>query len=181
MRKGVAGSAAAEARRVRDAIDEARFHLARLAFDIAAIKARNPKQEHRHLIAAVKSAVELLPEIPNNLPAIALLRSVIPALERTRPAGRKSRGQSADLWQDRNELIVETLKLIHKKYGFNPTRSDATKDKYDDSHCGSLIISKALKELEIQLSWFEKFGRKKPAIALSENTIKDIWEGRSSS
>ena len=174
-----------EKQRVKDAaIEEACSHLGRLARDPVSWTDRgantlDPKKERRHAIAVVKLAVHNLPETPDNLPLITLLRNAIPALERTRPA-KWSRGRSTDLWHERNQLIVETIKLICREYGFDATRSPATKDKYKDKHheCGCSIISKALEELEIKLAWFEKFGVKKPKIALSEKTIKHIWDNR---
>jgi len=118
----------AKAKRAQDAIkeaaiDEACYHLARIAFDIVSWTANtpNPKQERRHVIAQIKITVENLPETPDNLPALALLRQAIPALERLQP--KIPRGHSADLWRERNEAVVETRKLICQKYGFNEGRN----------------------------------------------------------
>jgi hypothetical protein len=193
MRDPVASNAAAEEKRVRDAIDEACYHLAPVALDIVSLTDRgpnthDPKQERRHAIAMVKCVTEelekdLYPRDPEqteqgkqqDLPAVglcvAVLRAAIPALERTRPA--KKRGHSADEWRERNQLIVKTRKLICQKYWFKPNRSPATKDK-DTRECGNSIISQALKKLETQLGWVEKFGGKKPEIALSESRINEI-------
>jgi hypothetical protein len=191
--------AAAEAKRAAQAaIDEACYHLARIALDIVSVTDRgirtyDPAKERRHAIAMVKCVAEELgkdlyaqnPRIRNwnrksgkqeDLPAAdfcaVVLRAAIPALERTRPA--TMRGRSADLWRERNQLIVETRKLICQKYGFDPARNPATRDKASDKECGNSIISQALKKLETQLGWFEKYGFKKPAIALSESRINEI-------
>ena len=168
----------AKAKRAQDAIkeaaiDEACYHLARIAFDSFSwtdgdANTPNPKQERRHAIAQIKITVENLPETPDNLPALALLRQAIPALERLQP--KIPRGHSADLWRERNEAVVETRKLICQKYGFNEGRNPATSDK----ECGNSIIAQALAELEDRLGWFEKFGLKKPEIALSESRINEI-------
>jgi hypothetical protein len=168
----------AKAKRARDAIkeaaiDEACCHLARIALDIISwtdgdADTPDPKQERRHAIAQIEIAIENLPETPDNLPALALLRQAIPTLERLQP--KIPRGHSANLWRERNQLIVETRKLICQKYGFKKGRNPATSDK----ECGNSIISQALKKLETQLGWFEKFGAKKPDIALAESSINEI-------
>jgi hypothetical protein len=168
MRKPIANNATAEEKRERDAIKEACYCLGRLALDVTSWTDRganthDPKQERGHAIAAVKLAVKTLPETPDNLPAITLLRNAIPALERLQ--AKNPRGRSADLWSERNQLIVETRKLICQKYGFTQER-------------GNSIISQALAELEGHLGWFEKFGVKKPKIALSETRIKAICSTR---
>ena len=70
-------------------------------------------------------------------------------------------------------MIRKTRELICQKYRFGPGRSPATKDK-GTRECGNSIISRALKKLETQFSWVEKFGGKKPKIALAEKTIDEI-------
>jgi len=172
----------AKAKRAQDAIkeaaiDEACYHLARIALDIVSLTDRganthDPKQGRRHTIAAIKIAAENLPETPDNLPALTLLRQNIPALERLEP--KIPRGRSADLWRERNKVIVETRKLISQKYRFQEGRNPATRDKASDKECGNSIISQALKKLETQLGWVEKFGVKKPDIALAESSINEI-------
>jgi len=190
---------ATEAKRKEAAIDEACYRLARIALDIVSvtddqgIRTYDPAKERRHAIAMVKCVAEKLGkdlyarntkirnrrrksgkdrEKAQDRPAVGLcvaaLRAAIPALERTRPA--TMRGRSADLWRERNEAIVETRKLICQKYGFDPGRNPATRDK----ECGNSIISQALKKLETQLGWVEKFGVKKPDIALAESSINEI-------
>jgi hypothetical protein len=167
----------AEEQRLRDAIEEARRHLARLALDITSwtdegANTLDPKQERRHAIAMVKQVADNL----RDAVLAELLRKAIPTLERTRPA-KKTHGHQTVEWRDRNQLIVETIELVCQKYQFDPTRNPASRD---ESHpeCGCSIVSKALEKLETQLSWFEKFGRKKPNISLSEKTIHNIWEKR---
>jgi len=191
--------AAAETEHARDvkaAIAEACYHLAPIAFGIVSWTDQgmpyDPAKERLYAIGMVKCVAAELgknlyaqkPKLRNrkrksgkqkDLPAAdfcaAVLRAAIPALERTRPA--KKRGRSADLWRERNQLIRETRKLICQKYRFDPGRNPATKDK-GTRECGNSIISQALKKLEIQFGWFEKYGFKKPAIALSESRINEI-------
>src|SRR5262249_53626221 len=111
----------AEARRVDDAIDEACYHLARIALDITSWTDQGPRtydpaKERLHAIAMVKCVAgelgkDLYARNPKrrsrkrksrknrgkaqDLPAVdlcaALLRAAIPALERTRPAKKRGR------------------------------------------------------------------------------------------
>jgi hypothetical protein len=137
----------AEDWRVKDAIEEARRHLARLAMDITSwtdqgANTLDPEQERRHAIAIVKQVADNLadPQLSS------LLRKAVPALKRTRPA-KKLRGRNEDCWNERNRLIVEAIELVCVKYGFDPTRNPASSNE-----CGCSIVSKALDALGIKLS-----------------------------
>jgi hypothetical protein len=182
----VNAAAVAEAKRVRDAVEEARRHLARLAIDITSwtdqgANTLNPEQERHHAIAIVELVANNLRDTaprrrgrprsalsdgrarkftPTRAQLSELLYRVIPALERTRPA-KKKRGHSTDEWCDRNQLIVETIELVRQKYGFKPTRNPASSNE-----CGCSIVSKALDMLGIKLS---------------KKTIKNIWDTRNKS
>jgi hypothetical protein len=145
--------------RVEAAIEDARRHLARLTGDITSWTDRgadtlDPVQERRHAIAIVKTVADNLadPDLSG------LLRKTIPALERTRPA-IKRHGRKADLWRERNQLIVKTIEVICQEYRFRPTRNPASRDK-NRRECGCSIVSTALDRLGIKLS---------------EKTINQLW------
>jgi hypothetical protein len=169
MRKSRSDSnAAAEEKRERDAINEARYRLARIARDIVSwddqgIRTYDPAKERHDAIVLVKCVAAQLSK--NEDPVVdwcaTTLRAAIPCLERTQPA--RKRGHSADLWRERNELIIKTRKLICQKYGFTQER-------------GNWIISQALDQL--QDLRVERFGVKKLKIALDEKTINEICRRR---
>src|SRR5262249_24991459 len=54
-----------------------------------------------------------------------LLHRAIPALERMPPA-KKKHGHGTDEWRDRDQIIIETIRLVCRKYEFDATRNPAS-------------------------------------------------------
>src|SRR5262249_10542529 len=51
----------------------------------------------------------------------------------------------------RNLAIIEAIKVVSEVVKLEPTRSDATKNKYDDRACACSIVAEACKRLGIKL------------------------------
>jgi|SRR5215472_18451417 len=182
----VNATAAAEAKRVRDAIDEARYSLFSmirwLHYD-----EKNPAA------AGYKYAVKLVVRALNTADGDKLIRKFEPApdardkivsfLLQGRPPRWSGRGRRANTLRD--QFIADIVDRIRLR-GFDIHRGDATRDK-DDPHKSSIrqsacsIVATAWRELEDgkpQSRLERGFAplRAGATKALSESSIERIWD-----
>jgi hypothetical protein len=196
VRKPSEKSSAKDARPVEDVIEEAYrdenavegaiYRLARLVIDVATWGGQGPntssaKSKFEHAVAVMK-CIALPYRSRDDDGAVAadviserVRKAAISTLEEGRTA-KDRHGRYADSLAWRDRPIAETVDWLCEQYGYDPTRSDASKDKHE-SACS--ITAEALRRV---VDW--RLREKIPTAALkrikkfrlSEKTVAEIWK-----
>ena len=145
--------------RLEDAIQDA-TETVKLAVELGVFQPANLKR--RHAIRRSRCPAWCVSSLPDGILPNDVRAFVYDELAKDKTLLRGRGKHVSGEFRRRDAFLVALLEHMHNKFGFNPTRNDASRD----NHSASSIVHIVLNRLGLKLA---------------ERTIDDIWTSRSNS